>query len=247
MNKKQSGLLNAMPQQGGLINAMPESEVDRNKREARDAFITSWKKENSDFVRDMKKWTKLQLVELLIRRMVGDAYDKVLSELSENDAQVEINAYVALTPILLKGTPEERLSALAKLEAEMISNAGGSTIKVAKIAHIAGMAEMMIKVQHKTKAFKVRDANLAEGRKGAVKIRQEKATKKQELLINSIAALFDKPEKPGWGWSNPEIVQFLMKSNYGYADSVILQTVKREAAKYRKVRKEQQASQLLNR
>jgi len=247
MNKGQRGLIDLMPQ-GGLINAMPETEADRNKRKARDAFISNWKKENSDFVRDMKKWPKLQLVELLIRRMVGDAYDKVLSEHpSESDAQVELNVYFAMLPILMTGTPEEQLSALAKWETEMMSIAGGSTIKVAQVAHIAGATEVRIKERHKIKAFKVRDANLAKGREGAVKKRQKMATEKQVLLINSIAALFDKPDKPGWGWSNPEIVQFLMKSDYGYAESVILQTVKLEAAKYRKARKEEQASKFMNR
>jgi len=69
MNKGQRGLIDLMPQDG-LINAMPETEADRNKREARDAFIANWKIENSDFVRDMKKWPKLQLVEILIRRTI---------------------------------------------------------------------------------------------------------------------------------------------------------------------------------
>lgn len=87
---------------------------------------------------------------------------------------------------------------------------------------------------------------LAKGRINAVKKRQEEATKEQDRLINEIAHLFDKPEKPGWGWTNPEIVQFL-KRDFDYKASTIMQTVKREAAKFRKARKEQQASQYQSR
>ncbi len=89
--------------------------------------------------------------------------------------------------------------------------------------------------------------NLEKGRPIGVKARQEKSAKKQTALIDAIKALFDKPEKPGWGWTNPQIVTFLKRSNYGYADSTLMGTVKSEAAKYRKARKAEQDSKYLNR
>jgi hypothetical protein len=92
-----------------------------------------------------------------------------------------------------------------------------------------------------------RDKNLDKGRPIAVKARKEKSAKKQADLIEAIKALFDKPDKPGWGWTNPLIVDFLKKGNYGYADSTLMVEVKREAAKYRKARKEEQANKYLNR
>ncbi len=89
--------------------------------------------------------------------------------------------------------------------------------------------------------------NLAKGRLVGVLARQKKAEKKQTDLINAIKSLFDKPDKPGWGWTNDEIAYFLMKGNYGYAENSILTVVKREAAKCRKARKEEQASKYPNR
>ncbi len=86
-------------------------------------------------------------------------------------------------------------------------------------------------------ALQPQKTNLAKGRKEGVLERQKKAEKNRAVLINAIKDLFDKPEKPGWGWMNDEIVKFLKKGNYGYADSSILTVVKREAAKHRKTRK----------
>ncbi len=89
--------------------------------------------------------------------------------------------------------------------------------------------------------------NLAAGRMEGVRARQKKASKNQCDLNSAIAALFDTPEKPGWSWTNPEIVRFLKTRKFNYADGSILAAVKREAARYRKARKEQLASEFLNR
>ncbi len=98
-------------------------------------------------------------------------------------------------------------------------------------------------------ALQPQKTNLAKGRKDGVLKRQEKAKKKQAVLNSAIKDLFDKPENPGWGWTNDEIVVFLKQRNlgYGYADSSILTVVKREAAKYYKARKEEQACQFQKR
>ena len=90
------------------------------------------------------------------------------------------------------------------------------------------------------------EQTLASGRLAGGKTRQETAKEKQATLTKAIADLFDKPEKPGWGWTNPEIGKFL-KGTVGYADGTIMQAVKLDAAKFRKARKEQQASKLPNR
>lgn len=97
------------------------------------------------------------------------------------------------------------------------------------------------------KKVREQQENLAAGRKKGVLARQEKASKNQSDLNSAIAALFDTPEKPGWIWSNPQIVRYLKKHNFEYADSTILAAVKREKAMYRKARKEQQDSEFLNR
>lgn len=96
-------------------------------------------------------------------------------------------------------------------------------------------------------ALQSQKKNLAKGRPLGVVKRQKDAKRKQTDLINAIKALFDKPEKPGWVWTNPEIVTFLKKGNYGYADSTLLAKVKIETAKYRKARKAEQASKYLKR
>ena len=83
-------------------------------------------------------------------------------------------------------------------------------------------------------------AELDIGRKKGVEKRRATATERQRVLAEAIRQLFDKPEKPGWGWSNDEIVSFL-KPKINYKESTILAKVKKDAAMYRKARKERQA------
>lgn len=140
---------------------------------------------------------------------------------------------VALAEMLLTESPDKR--------AAMI-------IKRYRIQFYGWLADEGARIADKLiEARNLQHKNLAKGRPLAVKARQEKSAKKQTDLIEAIKALFDKPEKPGWGWTNPEIVTFLKKGNYGYADTTLMGTVKIEAAKYRKARKEQQASKFLKR
>lgn len=241
MNKKPTGLIRTI-----------EIPACLAKRETRDAIIDNWAKENPDCVRDMKKLTKDQLIHRLIRAEVATIYDKVLAKFQNETALEMRKLHKAVLPTVinhfLKATSdEERRLWLARLEAVKISIAGNNIHKVADIAHAAGAATVRIDERPKIKAFKDRNVNLAKGRKDGVKKRQETAAEKQDRLNKAIEALFDTPEKPGWGWTNPEIVEFLMKSKYGYAESGILQAVKIEAAKHRKAKKEQLASKYLNR
>lgn len=85
MNKKQSGLLTAMPQQGGLINAMPESEESKLKREEVDrkrdiANIPAWVKANPDLVSDLEKMSKGDLKLFVILMIMKYGNEKALSE-----------------------------------------------------------------------------------------------------------------------------------------------------------------------
>lgn len=91
----------------------------------------------------------------------------------------------------------------------------------------------------KVQATERRDEILAEGRKKGVKERQKNAEDNKANLLKAISALFDNPEKPGWNWTNNEITEFLAKSSTAYKKNTIRQTVKREAARYRKARKEE--------
>lgn len=88
------------------------------------------------------------------------------------------------------------------------------------------------------------DGNLAMGPKQAAKDRKKKGDRKLADLTKAIGDLFDKPEKPGWGWGNQEIVDFLKKGNYGYAESTLLRHVKREVAICRKAQKTPLASEI---
>lgn len=239
MNKKPTGLINT---------EMVETPADRAERESRDAYIDNWGKENLGMAQVLKKLSKDQLIHLVIRAMAGRVYDKGQSKITTADYDsAEFEALMILGFQLRKGSPEEQHAALAKWEAEMIAGAGNNTLKVAKIARMSGATKVRIDERPKIEAYKAREVNLAIGRKDGVKKRQKTADEKQALLIKAIAALFDNDNKPGWVWSNPDIVNFLKKGNYGYADSVILQTVKQEAAKYRKSRKEQLASKFPDR
>lgn len=98
------------------------------------------------------------------------------------------------------------------------------------------------------KGWRQKKNALADGRVKGVEARKKVATQNRTNLENAIAALFDKPEKPGWAWTNPQIVKFLEEKFTGvYTPGTVAQTVKREAAKFRKDRKQQLASQFLSR
>jgi len=88
---------------------------------------------------------------------------------------------------------------------------------------------------------------LARGRAKAVDKRKAMAAERKDRLTRAIADLFDKPEKPGWIWSNPEIVTFL-KTKGGFGRFYAVEAaVKKEAAKHRKDKKEELARKYLNR
>lgn len=91
----------------------------------------------------------------------------------------------------------------------------------------------------KIEAFHQRQEALARGRIEGVKRRQEKAASKDERLMRAIAHLFDSDSKPGWHWTNKQIVDFLAQK--GFSGS-LGGHVKREAAKYRKAKQQQLAS-----
>lgn len=113
-------------------------------------------------------------------------------------------------------------------------------------ARKAGALGALLENWDKIRAHDQQQAALANGRKKGVEKRKEVAAEKQRALTKAISDLFDVPDKPGWGWGNQEIVSFL-KRNFNYTDGTILAKVKKEVAKYRKARREDQASKLPNR
>jgi hypothetical protein len=74
---------------------------------------------------------------------------------------------------------------------------------------------------------------LAQGRLAGVAARQTNAQHKKEALLKAIADLFDKPDKPGWRWTNKQITDYL-KPRFPYARSTTMRLVNLEVAKLRK-------------
>jgi len=208
-------------------------------------FIERFTREHPDFVRRLKEWSKDELINALTIEIVGHVYDRagnVTVDDIREDGRASVKASTPLPDPLQKGTLDEKFLELAKWEKEKMVIAGNDIKKVAEIARIEGMIRVLIRAYPTIKAFKERGRILAKGRAKGVIARQEAAKDKQAKLIKAIADMFDKDEKPGWNWTNPEIAKFLKDKNLGYEYKSILQTVKREAARYRKARKERQAS-----
>lgn len=109
-----------------------------------------------------------------------------------------------------------------------------------------GQSSAILANLDKLEAHMKQQDNLAAGRIAGVKSRQKSGAEKQGQLIRAIGELFDKPEKPGWRWTNDEIVAFL-RGSFHYAEATILKTVKREAAKCRKAGKLELASKFPSR
>ena len=78
--------------------------------------------------------------------------------------------------------------------------------------------------------------NLKDGRTKGTEFRKEKSTKNKAKLEKSIEDLFSDPTKPGWQWTNVEIVIYISKFNKDYKQSTILNVVTKVAAKCRKNR-----------
>lgn len=113
-------------------------------------------------------------------------------------------------------------------------------------AHLMGKLSESIRLRGKVNAADKQQAILANGRRHGVIARQAKAEEKKMNILAAIKSLFDTPSKPGWGWTNAVIVQFLVRS-LDYPSGTIEPHVKTQAAKYRKERKEEQARMYLNR
>ena len=87
------------------------------------------------------------------------------------------------------------------------------------------------------KEWKIR-SNLKKGPVAAARKRIEKAAPKQATLDKAINDLFDKPEKPGWGMTNPQITDYLMKrGGYGYTIKTVRVKVNKLAAEHREKRR----------
>lgn len=180
----------------GLISS---AMADRPKREARNAFIDKWEKENPDYVQELKKLSKDQLIHLVIQKWIGPIYDKVLAQFpNDNDAEAELDALRALGSQLLNGSPEEKRSALAKWEAEMMAIAGDNINKVAEVARIAGATGVRIDEQPKIKAFKARGVNLKNGQIKGQKTQKDYAAETWVMVAKINADLLKHPDTARW-------------------------------------------------
>lgn len=236
------GMLNCA-RGSGLINSLEIPPISPGERFQRFMFAEKWINENPDLVRDLEQWSKDELIRSLLREIVGQSYDKHRAEIETvDDFREHLKAFLVLGEVLRKGTPDEQRLALDKWETERIARAGNNTKWVAEIASAAGATRVRINESPKIKAFKVREAILAEGRRKGVEHRKKTAAEKRAVLTKAIEDLFDTPAKPGWAWSNSEIAQFLLEGGHKYKKSTILQAVKREKAKSRRTRKMQLAS-----
>lgn len=87
------------------------------------------------------------------------------------------------------------------------------------------------------KEWKIR-SNLKKGPIEAAKKRTEEAALRRATLDKAINALFDKPEKPGWGMTNPQITDYLMeRGGYGYTIKTVRGKVNKLAAEHREKRR----------
>lgn len=113
------------------------------------------------------------------------------------------------------------------------------------------LIEHAIEKKHMTieaiKEWKIR-SNLKKGPIEAAKKRTEKAAPKRATLDKAINDLFDKPEKPGWGMTNPQITAYLMKQGgYGYEKTTVHERVKTLARDHRAERRKTAQAQCATR
>ncbi|MBI5922030.1 MAG: hypothetical protein HY847_10355 [Betaproteobacteria bacterium] len=241
MNKKPTGLIG---------RAMDEAPSDKKKREARDSYIDEWKKASSAQIRSLRKEPKEFLISLLLRIIAGHAYDRHVAEPQTiNELLAEVLELEILNEKLWNGTlkKEDQLAALKQWESEANARAGDNVNRLVEIGRMVGSFRAQIAQHENIEAARKLKENLAKGPRKAAENRTSEANDRNKLLERAINELFDKPDKPGWVWTNTEITSYLCcQSTIKSGKSAIAARVKTKAAEFRKRRKELLANQYHN-
>lgn len=186
----------------GLSDAQPPGLIGgaRSNEQKRADVIEKWINDNPSFVNKMKELTKDQLVFLIIKDLVGGAYDKALAESEfDNHLLVRYKAHITLSKKLLAGNTEEKHEALDTWEAEMLSIAGNNLNAAVNIARIAGSTRSRIETLSMVRAVRAQGKGLKNAQTIGANANKAYAAESNRLIEQLNADLLGHITTARWG------------------------------------------------
>lgn len=166
----------------GAVRHKQNSDQQRSEQK-REAAIQQWIDNNFDFVQKMKTMTKDELVYLLIKDLIGGAYDKVIGETESEEHKLEKGeASLALNMKLLEGSTEEKLEALIIWEVARLKIAGNNIKEVAEVARIAGATSARIDTLPMVRAVKAQNNGLKKAQVIGAKSQKDYAAETNRII-----------------------------------------------------------------
>ena len=175
MNNKPTGLMGS---------AIAETELERAQRRAKKEYIDNWIQSHPEVRQEYSKLTKAELIDLCIRRVLGDVYSSAMSMGSARSQNPELALAEVhqLCHSLLTGTPDEIRNAVLQWEQGEVATAGGNRIKLVEIGRISGATLARIELRPQVTTVKKVMAGLAAGRDFGAKAQKEYAAETWRLV-----------------------------------------------------------------
>jgi hypothetical protein len=192
MNTKPTGLMGS---------AMVETEAERVQRQTKRSFIDKWKLEHPEFAQELKEFSKEKLIDLYIRRLVGDVYDGAVSMVGTpaQSPEAVVTEIARLCGALMTGTPDEARNAVLKWERSEVAAAGGDTTKLVGIGRTSGATLARIEQRPQVAIAKQVKAGLATGRPLGANAQREYAAETWRLVARLDSELLKDPMAARWG------------------------------------------------
>ena len=182
---------------------MTHSHVQSSDGDSIEYQIDSWKHEHRKICSlfcDQSKDSADSLLRLLILKYLIACILKETDSLTEVDKNIlEIFATLDLAEVLMETkTVEEKLTALAKWQNNVLEIVGNNPIEILRIGRIYGDTKVRINENHKIHAFLHREVILKEGRaKGSI-AQKIHAQKTKEFIQKINSDLLKHPETARW-------------------------------------------------
>lgn len=188
MKKKRTGLISSL---------MAETASDTARHEALKNIVSSLKKEKPDFVQNLRRLSKAELIDCYLSHIAGDAYDDVGHPARSRDtrpADIKHMCDALLRAAHRDASDAERDEASAAVlrykDAE-IADAGRNIPKIIEVVDVAAKTLARIEFHQQLKSHKSRPRG---GRTRAKQLAEQKRTK-LKLIKEKEAELTDKIPK----------------------------------------------------
>ena len=180
------------PPESGLLSATIFSQDPFGSQEDREHFM-DWEKSQPTILETISQASP-ERIQFMLRYLT---WSHLRAREGFYAAVASFNKYAKLLP--------PQLLKLRPLESQLI--AGQKELIEAQEKRLERMDQMLDSFFHHRQQ---QEQILKSGRSRGTLARQAAAKGKREALVRAIAELFDKPDKPGWRWTNEQITDYLV-------------------------------------